>query len=109
MLSLLKDMNCDESGTATNLASLAGLMKSGRSITPHGLRATFRTWGEDAGFPRDLLEESLGHQIGTAVERAYRRTDSFDRRRAIMHAWADFCCGKRVGRRSVRSASRRQP
>jgi hypothetical protein len=31
--------------------------------------------------------------------RAYRRTDSFDRRRAIIQAWADFCCGKPVGRR----------
>jgi integrase len=66
-------MNCDESGEPRWTDQ-----KSGRSITPHGLRATFRTWGEDAGFPRDLLEESLGHQIGTAVERAYRRTDSFD-------------------------------
>ena len=89
MLSVLKDMNCDESGEPRWTDP-----KSGRPITPHGLRATFRTWGEDAGFPRDLLEESLGHQIGTAVERAYRRTDSFDRRRAIMQAWADFCCGK---------------
>ena len=35
--------------------------KGTRPITPHGLRATFRTWGEDAGFPRDLLEESLDH------------------------------------------------
>jgi len=61
---------------------------------------------KDAGFVHDLLEESLGHQIGTAVERAYRRTDSFDRRRAIMQAWADFCCGKLVGRRGVRSASK---
>jgi len=99
MLSGLKDMNYDESGKPRWIDP-----KSGRSITPHGLRATFRTWGEDAGFSRDLLEESLGHQIGTAVERAYRRTDSFDRRRAIMQAWADFCCGKRVGRR-VRAAS----
>ncbi len=49
------------------------------------------TWGEDAGFARELLEEALGHQIGTVVERAYRRTDSFDRRRAVMQAWADFC------------------
>ena len=81
--------------------------KSGRSITPHGPRATFRTWGEDAGFPRDLLEESLGHQIGTAVERAYRRTDSFDRRRGIMQAWADFYSGKPVSNRGARSASRR--
>jgi riboflavin synthase alpha subunit len=73
MLSVLKDMNCDESGEHRWTDP-----KSGRSITPHGLRATFRTWGEDAGFPRDLLEESLGHPIGTAVERAYRRTDSID-------------------------------
>jgi integrase len=91
MLSLLKDMNRDESGEPRWVDP-----KSSRPITPHGLRATFRTWGEDAGFPRDLLEESLGHQVGTAVERAYRRTDSFDRRRAIMQAWAKFCNGKRA-------------
>ena len=90
MLGALKDMNCDETGEPRWLDP-----KSGRAITPH--------------FPRDLLEESLGHQIGTAVERAYRRTDSFDRRQAIMQAWANFCCGKPIGRRSVRSASRRKP
>ena len=106
MLSLLKDMNYDEFGYPRWIDP-----ESSRPITPHGLRATFRTWGEDTGFPRDLLEESLGHQIGTAVERAYRRTDSFERRRAIMQAWADFCFGKRVGRRGTGSASRvkRQP
>jgi integrase len=93
MLGLLKNMNRDKSGEPNWVDP-----KSGRPITPHGLRATFRTWGEDAGFPRELLEESLGHQIGTAVERAYRRTDSFDRRRAIMDAWADFCHGKRAKR-----------
>jgi integrase len=91
MLGALKDMNRDESGKPRWVDP-----KSGRPITPHGLRATFRTWGEDAGFPRDLLEESLGHQVGNAVERAYRRTDSFDRRRAIMQAWANFCKGKRA-------------
>jgi integrase len=105
MLGLLKDMNRDESGKPRWVDP-----KSDRPITPHGLRATFRTWGEDAGFPRDLLEESLGHQVGTAVERAYRRTDSFDRRRAIMDAWAKFCSGQRAGRRllpSIKSATAR--
>jgi integrase len=91
MLSVLKDMNRDEYGKPRWVDP-----KSSRPITPHGLRATFRTWGEDAGFARDLLEESLGHQVGTAVERAYRRTDSFDRRRTIMQAWANFCNGKRA-------------
>jgi integrase len=88
MLQLLKDLNRGPSGEPLWVDP-----KSGRRITPHGLRATFRTWGEDVGFPRDLLEEALGHQIGTAVERAYRRTDSFERRRAVMQAWADFCEG----------------
>jgi integrase len=88
MLSLSRDVNRNESGKPLWLD-----LKSGRPITPHGLRATFRTWGEDAGFARELLEESLGHQVGTAVERAYRRTDSFDRRRAVMQSWANFCQG----------------
>src|ERR1700722_19770629 len=101
MLTLLKKVNRDSSGKPRWVDP-----KSGRSITPHGLRATFRTWGEDVGFPRDLLEESLGHQIGNAVERAYRRTDGFDRRQAIMQAWADFCCGKRVAWAGVPRASR---
>ena len=89
MISVLKDLNWDESGQPRWVDP-----KSGRPITPHGLRATFRTWGEDVGFPRELLEEALGHQIGTAVERAYRRTDSFERRRTVMQAGADFCHGK---------------
>jgi integrase len=88
MLSFLKDMNRNEAGEPLWLDP-----KSNRPITPHGLRSTFRTWGEDVGFPRDLLEESLGHQVGNAVERAYRRTDSLDRRRTIMNAWANFCYG----------------
>jgi integrase len=88
MLSLLKDMNRDEAGKARWVDP-----KSGRPITPHGLRATFRTWGDDCGFPRDLLEQSLGHQIGNAVERAYRRTDSFERRKGVMQSWAKFCAG----------------
>ena len=88
MLQVLKDLNRDASGQPLWVDP-----RSGRPITPHGLRATFRTWGEDAGFPRELLEEALGHQIGTIVERAYRRTDSFERRRKVTEAWADFCEG----------------
>ncbi len=91
MLSVLKDMNRSESGKPVWVDP-----RSGRPVTPHGLRATFRTWGEDAGFARELLEEALGHQVGGAVERAYRRTDSFDRRRAVMQAWADYCHGRPV-------------
>jgi hypothetical protein len=34
---------------------------------------------------------ALGHQVGNAVERAYRRTDLIDQRRAFMEALASFC------------------
>jgi hypothetical protein len=91
-------MNYDESGEPRWIDP-----KSSRPITPHGLRATFRTWGEDVGFSRHLLEES-DRDCGGASLSAYRQ-------RALMQAWANFCSGKPIGRQGVRSASRvkRQP
>jgi hypothetical protein len=34
---------------------------------------------------------ALGHQVGNAVERAYRRTDLLEQRRQLMNAWANHC------------------
>jgi hypothetical protein len=33
---------------------------------------------------------ALAHTVGSAVERAYRRSDVLDRRRVLMQAWSDF-------------------
>ena len=33
----------------------------------------------------------MGHQVGTKVERAYRRTDLLEKRRELMNAWANYC------------------
>jgi len=33
----------------------------------------------------------MGHQVGTVVERAYRRTDILEKRRALMEDWAQWC------------------
>lgn len=58
----------------------------------HGLRATFSTWAnERSAFTREVVEQSLAHAIGGAVERAYSRGDLFDKRRLLMEAWAAFC------------------
>jgi integrase len=58
----------------------------------HGLRASFKTWaGERTSFAREVVELSLAHVVGNAVERAYSRTDLFDKRRKLMTAWAEFC------------------
>ena len=70
----------------------------GRPITAHGFRATFRTWAEEIAtfLAHAVIEQAMGHQVGTQVERAYRRTDVLEKRRALMEAWAQFCEPKAV-------------
>ncbi len=61
-------------------------------VTVHGFRSTFRDWcGEETSFPRDVAEAALAHAVGDRVERAYRRKDALEKRRALMEAWANFC------------------
>ena len=61
---------------------------------PHGFRSTFRDWcAETTNYPREVCEEALAHVNPNKVELAYRRTDLFDKRRALMDEWAAFCRG----------------
>jgi integrase len=84
-LTLLKRMNEAEDRTWVDPVS-------GRPITAHGFRATFRTWAEEvATVPHAVIEQAMGHQVGGQVERVYRRTDLLERRRTLMDAWAAFC------------------
>lgn len=64
-----------------------------KPAVPHGLRSTFRDWAAEAGYPRDMAEIALAHIVGSEVERAYRRTDMVERRRAMMADWAIFLDG----------------
>jgi integrase len=58
----------------------------------HGFRSSFRDWaGNETQFPREVCEEALGHAVGDAVERSYRRGDALAKRRALMGEWATFC------------------
>lgn len=76
--------------------------RTGRTAVPHGLRSTFRDWAaERTEYPRDMAEISLAHNVGSEVERAYRRGDMVEKRRAMMDAWGRFLRGEQ-GRRVVR-------
>jgi integrase len=67
-------------------------MSSGDQTTVHGLRSSFRDWAaERTIFPREVAELALAHAVGDAVERAYQRSDLFQKRQQIMDAWAYFC------------------
>jgi integrase len=81
-----------------NHALLRVLKRLGHDgITTHGFRATFRTWAaERTGFEREVAEMALAHAIPSVVERSYKRTTLFDRRRLMMQMWSDFCAGRDV-------------
>lgn len=64
-------------------------------ITTHGFRSTFRDWcSESARVDREVAEAALGHRLGNKVERAYARSDLFERRRQLMDAWGKFASGQ---------------
>jgi integrase len=58
----------------------------------HGFRSSFRDWcGNETNFAREPVEHCLAHQVGNAVEQAYRRQDALNKRRVIMDAWSTYC------------------
>lgn len=63
-------------------------------VTVHGFRSSFRDWaGDKTTFAREVAEGCLAHEVGNAVERAYRRGDGLEKRRALMGAWAGYIDG----------------
>jgi integrase len=60
--------------------------------TAHGFRSSFSDWShEQTTHNAHTIEISLAHSVGTEVERAYRRTDLFQKRRDLMNAWGRYC------------------
>ena len=63
--------------------------------TVHGFRSAFRTWAsERTSVPHAVAEAALAHQVGSAVERSYARSDLFEKRRGLMDQWAAFVTGR---------------
>lgn len=64
------------------------------NVTAHGFRSSFRDWAAEAtDCPREIAEAALAHQVGNAVERAYRRGDALEKRRVLMLDWAAYVAG----------------
>ena len=84
-------------------AGRAGFLdaRSKRPAVPHGLRSTFRDWCAEQGIDRDMAEMALAHAVGSEVERAYRRSDMLERRRALMASWGQAVRGEALGAKVV--------
>ena len=64
----------------------------GSDVTVHGFRSSFRDWAaERSHLPEVVAELCLAHAVGTKVEKAYRRTDLFEKRRRLMAEWSAWC------------------
>lgn len=63
-------------------------------VTVHGFRSAFRDWAPEVGnHLREVAELSLGHNVGSEVERAYARSDLLQRRRVLMSEWCEHVHG----------------
>jgi integrase len=75
----------------SDMALTKTLRDMGLKCTAHGFRSSFRDWAaEQTSAPGEIAEAALAHAVPSAVEAAYKRTDFFDRRRELMHAWGRF-------------------
>ena len=77
--------------TLTKILRTTGLSEA---ATVHGFRTTFRTWSmEETGTPWAVCEAVLAHSLGNSTERAYARSDLFEKRRDLMESWAAQAIG----------------
>lgn len=67
-----------------------------RRVTPHGFRATFRSWVESGEWKnyskaQEAAERVLLHEKKDNLNGAYRRYDHEAEQREVVQAWADNC------------------
>ena len=75
-------------GRALTTEALSKFTKP-EGFTPHGIRASFRSWCAEQDVSREVAEAALAHTAGS-VERAYQRSDLLDARRQVMDDWSSF-------------------
>lgn len=81
-------------GPISDMAMTKMLKDRGHAFRPHGFRSSFRTWcAEATDTPDKIAETALAHSIGTKVQKAYLRTEYFERRKALMERWAQYVTG----------------
>lgn len=77
----------------SDVTLIALLRRSGladRTVV-HGFRSSFRSWAQErADADYAAMEMSLAHTVGSAVERAYARSDLLEKRRILMQLWGDY-------------------
>jgi integrase len=79
-----------KSGRLNRTAMQVKVRELDPSIMVHGFRSTFRDWATDHEHQDIIAEMALAHEVGSQVERTYRRSDLLERRRQLMELWGEF-------------------
>ena len=92
-VAILADRPRDRAPFEVSGDTMLRLLKAVRpDATLHGFRSSFRDWcSERTSYPEHIAEAALAHVTGDKVERAYKRTDLFEKRRRLMNDWAAWC------------------
>ena len=61
---------------------------------PHGFRSSFREWMAATGVPFEIAETAIAHRVGNKITQAYLRDDYWEKRKVIMHDWANHLTGQ---------------
>jgi len=94
-------------GEATDVTGLIFPSQRGKALTdstisklvreneigcvPHGMRSTFQDWAAECTEADSMVaDHAIAHVVGSVSQRAYRRTDFFEKRRTLMQEWADY-------------------
>jgi integrase len=87
-----------KAGSNIGPVAMYRLLRSLREgISVHGFRSSFSDWAHDTtGYSNHVIELSLAHSIGSATEKAYRRSDLFAKRRRLMDDWAKYCATPKI-------------
>ncbi|CAH1745647.1 Phage-related integrase [Thauera humireducens] len=59
-------------------------------FTPHGIRGTFSTMANEAGWRPDVIELVLAHQERNKIRRAYNHALLLEERRELLQWWCDL-------------------
>lgn len=91
----------------SNMAMLSLLKRAKLNCTVHGFRSAFRDWAaETTNFPSEGCEMALAHAVANKTEAACRRGDLFEKRKALMAAWAGFLTEPKASNTLVRYSLR---
>ena len=87
-------------GRLSDVALTKAVRAFDATATVHGFRSAFREWAaEQTSVPAAVCELALAHVNKDRVEAAYQRSDLFEKRRALMLAWAHYVsAGNHVAR-----------